>query len=83
MIMGIFAVLDCVPYMTRKFLISTMKYWKTDSYKWRENNPYLGPYKTFEEADDWRKRISAVHTDVFRVIETPAGFAVEQDAPNG
>ena len=57
-----------------------MKYWKVDRYKWLKDNPYLGHYKTLEEAEDWKDRISAVHTDVFRVIKTSEGFEVEQDA---
>ena len=54
-----------------------MKYWKVDRYRWQEQNPYLGPYKTFEEAESYCEKIRKVHTDIFRVIE---GFGVEQDA---
>ena len=57
-----------------------MKYWKVDRYRWQEQNPYLGPYKTLEEAESYCEKIRKAHKDFFSVIKTIEGFGVEQDA---
>ena len=57
-----------------------MNYWRgANPEVWLREHPYLAPFATREKAQAWADEISKVHLDVFRVIEIPDGFAVEQD----